>query len=627
MKWRRPNLALPLFSKELGEMAQRRQTYIARLAFAIFVFLMSLLIFLPTFRAARLSPFAVLGQGGRLLDVIYEIEWWGLCLFVPALVSPTLAAEKERQTLQLLFLTRLGPWTIVLEKLLSRFVPVGTFLLVSLPLLLIAYLLGGVTQHDVGFAALGLVASAFQIGCIAIFCSAFFGTTAMALVTSYVITAFVSLLPYLVLLLLVLYQSLYRGMVGHYPEFLKWIDEPQMQVVLARGLGTTSGIDLVWFFGRGLAPGSVRPFHRNFHALMLITGIGAAFLVAARLAIVRRAELRPAHRFRRFLQFLDRRYNYVNDRLAFGIVLGGRSHALPGDRPVAWRENRRGNLGRFHYLVRIVLLLELPILVPTVTYVLTTRDLRFSALDSSGFFLWPIAILIVTVRSAGLIAAEKARQTLDVLLTTPLPLSAVAGQKLRGLWRVMAIVSVPILIQAAFIGYFHISASGPHSSYYSSQGFNPSQSAQLHFLMVALNLIVMLSLAAQLAFLFGLKAKTQGHAVTAALGVFAAWSLIPFFIRLYANNEAWIMYLSPISGIVLNELPQLARSSGLSDLAETGRFGFYALIHLGIYAAVAAFLAWFNHGLSGRILCRPVKSTTSRLFSRVAAPSSNPSAT
>ncbi len=232
MKWRRPNLALPLFSKELGEMAQRRQTYIARVAFTLLVFLMSLLLFLPTFRAARLSPFAVLGQGGRLLDVIYEIEWWGLCLFVPALVSPTLAAEKERQTLQLLFLTRLGPWTIVLEKLVSRFVPVGTFLLVSLPLLLIAYLLGGVTQQDVGFAALGLVASAFQIGCIAIFCSAFFGTTAMALVASYVITAFVSLLPYLVLLALVLYQSLYRGIVGHYPEFLKWIDDPQMQVVL-----------------------------------------------------------------------------------------------------------------------------------------------------------------------------------------------------------------------------------------------------------------------------------------------------------------------------------------------------------------------------------------------------------
>ncbi len=145
--------------------------------------------------------------------------------------------------------------------------------------------------------------------------------------------------------------------------------------------------------------------------------------------------------------------------------------------------------------------------------------------------------MIVTVRSAGLIAAEKARQTLDVLLTTPLPLSAVAGQKLRGLWRVMAIVSVPILIQAAFVGYFHISASGPHASYYGQQGFNPSQSAELHFLVVALNLIVLLSLAAQLAFLFGLKAQTQGRAVTATLGVFAAWSVIPLFIRLFATKE------------------------------------------------------------------------------------------
>jgi hypothetical protein len=270
-------------------------------------------------------------------------------------------------------------------------------------------------------------------------------------------------------------------------------------------------------------------------------------------------------------------------------------------------------------------LLELPILLPTVTYILTTRDLRFSALDSSGFFLWPIALLIVSVRSAGLIAAEKARQTLDVLLTTPLPLSAVAGQKLRGLWRVMAIVSVPILIQAAFVGYFHISASSPHASYYGQQGFNPSQAAELHFIVVALNLVVLLSLAAQLAFLFGLKAQTQGRAVTATLGVFAAWSVIPLFIRIFADREAWVMYLSPISGIVLNELPQMAY--GLHFGTETGRFGFYALIHLGIYAAVAAYLAWFNHRLAGRILCRPVTSTTSRLFSRAAAPTSNPSAT
>jgi ABC-type transport system involved in multi-copper enzyme maturation permease subunit len=604
MKWRPASLALPLFSKELGEMAQRRQTYVSRVLFTLLVFSMTGLLYLPVFRAARLSPLAVLGQGGRLLDVIYEIEWCGLCLFVPALVSPALAAEKERQTLQLLFLTRLGPWTILLEKLVSRFVPVATFLLVSLPLLLMAYLLGGVTQKDLEFASLGLVATAFQVGCIALFCSAFFGTATMALVWTYAITAFVTLFPYLVLSALTLSRIFLRAALGHNPASLNWIDDPLRQMDFGWHLEGTSGIDLIWFFAWGAAPFAIRPFHRDFGSLLLVAGIGVAFLIAARAVVVRRAEPRPTHRFRRFLQLLDRGFGRVNDRIALGIMLGGRHGALPRNNPVAWRENRRGNLGRIHYLVRIVLLLELPILIPTVTYVITTRDLRFSMLDSSSFFLWPIALLIVSVRSAGLIAAEKARQTLDVLLATPLPLSAVAGQKLRGLWRVMAIVSAPILVQAGFIGYFHISSSGPHASYYGRQGFNPSQAAEFHFIVVALYLIVLLSLAAQLAFLFGLRAKTQGRAVTATLGVLAAWSVVPLLIHLYAVRQPWIMYLSPISGIVLNEFPNAYE---LRWGTEEGRFGFYLLIHLGIYAAVVASLAWFNYRLADRILCRRAK--------------------
>ncbi len=134
------------------------------------------------------------------------------------------------------------------------------------------------------------------------------------------------------------------------------------------------------------------------------------------------------------------------------------------------------------------------------------------------------------------------------------------GQKLRGLWRVMAVVSVPILIHAVLVGYFHISAH-PRDSYYGQQGFSASQSAELHFIVEALYLIVLLSLAAQLAFLFSLTAKTQGRAVTVTLAVFTAWSVIPLLIRDKGGygdiwGEAWVMYLSPISGIALNGLFQ-----------------------------------------------------------------------
>ncbi len=626
MKPRLSSLALPLFAKELSELGQKRQTYVARVGFALLVFSMSALFCLPLCRAASTAPLSVMGHGWQLLNVIYEVEWWGLCLFVPALVSGALAAEKERHTLQLLFLTRLGPWTILLEKLLSRFVPVATILLVSLPLLLMAYLLGGLTLRDVEFAALGLAATAFQVGCVTLFCSAFFGTEAMALIASYAISAMICFFPYLVLSALVTLQTICRDVLGHPPAFLHWIDTPQMESVL-RGMSAVTGINLSLYFGSH--PGTVRPFHRDFGSLIAITGIGVAFLIAARLVIVRRADLRPAHRVRRFLQLLDRGFGWVNDRLALGITLG-RAGGLPGDSPIAWRESRRGNLGRIHYLVRILLVLELPILAPTIAYVLTTHDLEFRGLGSSGFLFWPIALLIVSVRSAGLIAGEKSRQTLDVLLATPLSLSAVVGQKLRGLWRVMAIVSVPILIHAVLVGYFHISAH-PRDSYYGQQGFSASQSAEFHFIVEALYLIVLLSLAAQLAFLFSLTAKTQGRAVTITLAVFTAWSVIPLLVRDKGGygdiwGEAWVMYLSPISGIALNGLFSTNFWWRLHFGTETGRFGFYLLIHLGIYAAIVACLAWFNYRLAGRVLCRPVKSTAGWIASRVAAPSSHPSA-
>ncbi len=240
MKPRLSSLALPLFAKELGEMGQKRQDVRRprRLRPARLLDVGSFLP--PAVPRGPTAPLSVMGRGAAALNVIYEVEWWGLCLFVPALVSGALAAEKERHTLQLLFLTRLGPWTILLEKLLSRFVPVATFLLVSLPLLLMAYLLGGLTLRDVEFAALGLAATAFQVGCVALFCSAFFGTEAMALIASYAISAMICFFPYLVQSALVTLQTICRDVLGHPPAFLNWIDTPQMESVL-RGIERSDG--------------------------------------------------------------------------------------------------------------------------------------------------------------------------------------------------------------------------------------------------------------------------------------------------------------------------------------------------------------------------------------------------
>ena len=135
-----------------------------------------------------------------------------------------------------------------------------------------------------------------------------------------------------------------------------------------------------------------------------IAASGLAFLLLARFALVRMAAATPKHHIRRLFRRLDRVFERINERLAGGLVFGRAGADLPANSPIAWRESRRGNLGRVNYLVRVLLVLELPILIPTVAFVLSTRDHTFSKLTVPPMLLWSIAILVVLVRSCGLFA-------------------------------------------------------------------------------------------------------------------------------------------------------------------------------------------------------------------------------
>src|SRR5690606_25448372 len=62
----------------------------------------------------------------------------------------------------------------------------------------------------------------------------------------------------------------------------------------------------------------------------------------------------------------------------------------------------------------------------------------------TGYLLWLIATLILAAQSTGLIGSERSRQTLDVLLTTPLTSETIVREKLAGTWRLMRVLWVPL---------------------------------------------------------------------------------------------------------------------------------------------------------------------------------------
>ncbi len=436
-------------------MAQLRRTYLARVGFAVLMFSTSALLFWPTYQVWSKLPKGIIGHGAEFFDVLFAIEWAGLVLFVPAVVSGRLTAEKERNTLQLLFLTKLGPWTILLEKLLSRLVPVATFLLVSLPPAVYRLFVGRIDARrrrggDCRAGVVGLRARVDR--------TFLFGVLRdVGLGVHPVVRDHGSRLPvpFLSLLALFLFNwwSHFVG-AGDINVYLL-ANTPRYGDTVHTFLTSTLGINPDWVFGRVRA-GPVRPFHTVFQPFVIMPIVGVVFLLLARRAVVSRAVPQPKHRIRRLFAWLDRLFTRLNDRYAKGILLASPDSGIPEGNPVAWREKRRGNLGRVNYLIRVLVVLESPILAVSVISAAFGHEVNFNTLGTIGLILWPIALLIILVRAAGLVAAEKARQTLDVLLTTPLSASELIGAKMRGLRRTMAIVAVPIIFQTLLIVFLRL---------------------------------------------------------------------------------------------------------------------------------------------------------------------------
>ncbi len=190
---------LPLLAKELTEQAARRRTFVIRVVYATILFLTASLFFYETLSVAGASPLAVLGRGKNMFAVLVGLQFAGIYFFMPAMTCSVITQEKERASLQLLFLTRLGPWTILFEKLLGRMVPMGCFLLLSLPLLGFAYTLGGVSREMLWKGTWLLSLATIQMGTLALMCSAFFRTTVGAFMASYLIAFLMFFGPYFLL--------------------------------------------------------------------------------------------------------------------------------------------------------------------------------------------------------------------------------------------------------------------------------------------------------------------------------------------------------------------------------------------------------------------------------------------
>jgi ABC-type transport system involved in multi-copper enzyme maturation permease subunit len=182
----------PIVAKEYRS---RMRTWRSPVAMMVYILLIAGLGF-AIFSAIAGSMNSFGGQSanyGQTLFISLVVFQLVLLTFItPALTSGAISSERERQTMDLLFVTRIPPFSILWGKLLASMSFVVLLLLLSVPIFSLVFLFGGIEVDQVLYSFLVTLVAALTLGVIGIAFSTWLRRSLAATVAAYV-AAFVLL--------------------------------------------------------------------------------------------------------------------------------------------------------------------------------------------------------------------------------------------------------------------------------------------------------------------------------------------------------------------------------------------------------------------------------------------------
>lgn len=566
-------ISLPLLTKDLIEQSSRPRTYWLRILYAVVLYGSALWIYGDVAGAGSSAGVSTLGHGRELFVALIGVQLAAVVILLPALSCGAITTEKEKDTLGLLLLTQLSPTTIVLEKLMSRVVTMGTYQMLSLPLFAVIYGLGGVELIEIFVSVWYLAWWTILIGALSIACSAWHRTTAGAFVSAY------ALMPIVVCFSGTCLSGMHTGMqdVWRQTESLSWV---QFFFLL---IGTLIFLAIT--------------------AIPIAIAIGIV-LTFAQIQMVERAFVPPRNLLLEMFKKLDRFFEELNKRTTRGVVLVRDLDTGPMFDPIAWRETRKRSLGTVRYLFRFLVLLETPL---ALAIGWTATDASAHSFNGPTMFfltlLWPIAIIAVAVHTTNVLAAERSRQTIDVLLATPLSNRELVFQKLAGVRRLIGVLCVPFSTLIIFQSVWSLYVVNGLSTFVqeSREGL-----VLLHEILgMTAAMIIYPRLIQWISFHLALRLKNQTQAVLSAITVIIALCLFPFaavyllayfsYVDPASSSLNWITWLSPIRPLYHRVLLETANhgpwfgNPGNRHVLEDPLFIGFG-IHVAVYLAIWIYL-------------------------------------
>ncbi len=191
-----------------------------------------------------------------------------IIVIVPAITGGSISGERERQTFDLLLVSKMKPVSIITGKLLASIGIVLIMIIASMPVFALAIQFGGAKVLDVVLLMLYFVATAVCLGSVSILLSSVIKRSAVSMVVVYIVCAFLIVGT---VILYMLFSDYYWMMNRVYPPVvLYWITmitNPLMSVfavidsqiniglseIFALGYSYGKDISLISIFGGHIA--------------------------------------------------------------------------------------------------------------------------------------------------------------------------------------------------------------------------------------------------------------------------------------------------------------------------------------------------------------------------------------
>lgn len=395
----------PIFDKELRVSSRRRRNYTLRCVYIGFLSLFILSAWYSTFGIR--SSGSVVYQVSRLplvsRSVVTTVVWFQFITaqFIAAIMlSSSISDEIRTGTLAVLMTTPVNSFQIVAGKLLSKLLQLMLLLAISLPLLAILRIFGGVPWDYV-----------ISSVCITLTASVFAG--ALSLLLSMICRRAHNVIILVIIAYLIVFAAL--------PAILAQIAAAGLldQKLTHSLLALTNPFWALLTSTRAmLLPGGAATIAWHLHCLLMLAC--TTVLITVSVWRVRRSAMLDASGKPLGLRFWRARKPKGSDSLndADSGSSTGSIKPVTG-RPIVWKEMRKGFIGGRKLGAKTSALLIGLFLLAAISPLFTPRGfIFFPYLLISGLYL--IIMIRMAVFSAGGITVEKEARTWPILLATPL---------------------------------------------------------------------------------------------------------------------------------------------------------------------------------------------------------------